>query len=247
MISSLRSLSTPAWAAALILGILSPLPTHAQNLTPSSSPSAITSSKAPPKILFVGNSITKHGPKPDIDWHSDWGMAASAEENDYVHRVVAGVAKAYGKMPEFMIRNVADVERQYDKAEVVNRMKNARDFGADIIILAIGENVPALATDKEKKKFQSVIELMLNGLKGDRNPKFIVRSSFWPNAAKDAALEAICKTVGGTFVNISELGKNEANYARAERSYKNAGVGNHPGDRGMVEIADAILKAMPTP
>ena len=34
------------------------------------------------KVLFLGNSITKHGPKADIDWSGNWGMAATAEAND---------------------------------------------------------------------------------------------------------------------------------------------------------------------
>ena len=37
------------------------------------------------RVLFVGNSITKYRPKPDIGWNNDCGMAASAPENDYVH------------------------------------------------------------------------------------------------------------------------------------------------------------------
>lgn len=45
------------------------------------------------RILFVGNSITKHGPAPEIGWHGNWGMAASREENDYVHVAVDMLSK----------------------------------------------------------------------------------------------------------------------------------------------------------
>ena len=38
------------------------------------------------KILFVGNSITRHGILQELNWNCEAGMAASAEENDYVHQ-----------------------------------------------------------------------------------------------------------------------------------------------------------------
>ena len=30
------------------------------------------------RAVFIGNSITLHSPAPQIGWHYNWGMAASA-------------------------------------------------------------------------------------------------------------------------------------------------------------------------
>jgi hypothetical protein len=51
--------------------------------------------------------------------------------------------------------------------------------------------------------------------------------------------------VGGVYVNIGSLSKDESNFARSERQYKHAGVANHPGDKGMAAIAAALVKAVP--
>ncbi len=41
------------------------------------------------RIFFWGASTTKHAPSSSIGWYGNWGMAASAEENDYVHKLVS--------------------------------------------------------------------------------------------------------------------------------------------------------------
>jgi hypothetical protein len=199
---------------------------------------------SPQKILFLGNSITKHGPKADIDWTGNWGMAASEEGKDYVHLVVAAITKSSGQAPEVLVKNIADFERAFAGYDFAAKQREAIDFQADLIILAIGENVPALKSDAEKKDFEAAVTRLLTSLKGERAPFLLVRSGFWANAEKDAALRAACMTVGGTFVDIGPLGNDKANYARSERDFKNAGVANHPGDNGMAAIAAAIVGAI---
>lgn len=49
------------------------------------------------RVLFVGNSITRHGVKEEIGWMRDCGMAASCLEKDYVHLVVKGLEKNTGR------------------------------------------------------------------------------------------------------------------------------------------------------
>ena len=53
------------------------------------------------KVLFVGNSITRHMPLPSIGWTGDWGMAASCEEKDYVHQTVRLLEEKLGEPVNF--------------------------------------------------------------------------------------------------------------------------------------------------
>ena len=44
--------------------------------------------------------------------------------------------------------------------------------------------------------------------------------------------------------DISHLAKDRSNYSRSERTFKNSGVANHPGDKGMQAIATALVETM---
>lgn len=206
---------------------------------------ATVHASAQTKVLFLGNSITKHGPKADIDWSGNWGMAATAEAKDYVHLVTKALTEKAGTAPQVMVKNIADFERAYSGYDIAAKLKEAIDFKADLIILAIGENVPGLKTAEDKTKLQASVTTLLRAMKGEKKPTILVRSCFWANAAKDEALQQACTAVGGIYVNIGSLSKDEANYARSERPYKHAGVANHPGDKGMAAIAAALVKAVP--
>jgi lysophospholipase L1-like esterase len=197
------------------------------------------------RVLFLGNSITRHGKAPNIGWNDDWGMAASALEKDYVHRVTAGIAGLAGKKPEVRVANIADFERNLATYDVALKLKAEFEFKPTLVIVAIGENVPALATDEAKAQFKASFGKLLDAAKtAGGKPTLIVRSCFWGDKAKDEILQQSCAAAGGTFVDISALGRDESNYARAERKFEHAGVAAHPGDKGMAAIAEAILKAL---
>lgn len=196
------------------------------------------------KVLFLGNSITKHGPKADIDWSGNWGMAATAEAKDYVHLVTKALTDKAGAAPEVLVKNIADFERAYADYDIATKLKEVVDFQADLIILAIGENVPGLKTPEDKTKLQSAVVKLLTAVKAGHQATVLVRSSFWASAAKDETLQQACAAVGGIYVNITSLSRDESLYARSERPFKHAGVANHPGDKGMAAIADALVKAL---
>ncbi|MCE5197356.1 MAG: SGNH/GDSL hydrolase family protein [Armatimonadota bacterium] len=198
------------------------------------------------KILILGNSITKHPGLENSGWPGkDWGMAASTPDKDYVHLLIKRFTEAAGgKAPEMMVRNIADFEREYDTYNISEALKACAEFKADIIILAINENVPDLTSDESQRLYHDALTRLLALLQSDNSPSLFVRSSFWPNEAKDAILRQVCAEVGGKYIDISNLSKDESNYARSERSFEHSGVADHPGDKGMASIADAIWNAI---
>ena len=206
-------------------------------------PSVISSLK-PGKILFLGNSITLHGPAPKIGWEGNWGMAASAKEKDYVHLLTARIAKSAGATPKTMVKNIADFERTLAAYDIPKALKAELEFEADVVVLAIGENAAPLATDEAKRQFQKALVGLITELRRHGKPTVFVCGCFMTNHAKDAAIQNACKETGVTYVDNSKLGGVEANLARSERKFEHAGVAGHPGDRGMQARADAIWEAM---
>ena len=196
------------------------------------------------KILFLGNSITLHGPKADIGWTGNWGMAASAEDKDYVHLVASAIARHAGSTPQIMVRNIADFERSYATHDVDGQMKDLFAFDPDLVVLAIGENVPALGSEDAKAKFKAGVLKILKCALTKRHPLVVVRSCFWADAAKDEMLRQACEEADAIFVNAGPLGSEAANAARSERTIAHGGVAGHPGDKGMKALADAIVQAV---
>lgn len=197
------------------------------------------------KILVLGNSITFH--PPSQGWTGNWGMAASAKEKDFAHRLLAHIEKAAHGKPELRAYNIADFERQHASWDFTAALKDtasgepiADDYAPDLIILAIGENVPALETPEARDGYEKAFASLLKRLDHSGHPTFIVRSCFWGNPAKDDIMRKVCGEAGGHFVDLKGLDADPLNYARAERDFEHPGVAGHPGDRGMAAIADAI-------
>lgn len=212
---------------------------------PAQSPAPSPAAGPVRKLVVLGNSITKHGPNEKIGWSGNWGMAASAEEKDFSHLLARGIGARSGTAPELLVRNIAAFEREFTKFNAAQELAEVTAFKADLIVLAIGENVPKLATEELKTQFQASLAKLFTVLKSGHNPTIIVRSSFWADPVKDQILKSTAEKAGAIFVDISTLGKDEANYARSERDFKHEGVARHPGDKGMAAIADAILAKVP--
>ena len=204
------------------------------------------------RVLFLGNSITLHGPAPHIGWTGNWGMAATSEAKDYVHVLIDRITEAAGGSPQVKVKNIADFERRLTDYNIQEELKPELAFNADLIIVALGENASAPTTDEAENQFASAFENLFAELKKHGKRTLLVRSQFWQGATKDRLMKQACEKAGAVFIDISLLGSEATNFARAERTIEHAGVAGHPGDKGMLELANALWNAIqklstPTP
>ena len=202
------------------------------------------------KVLFVGNSITRHGVKEDIGWFHDHGMAASSIDRDYVHRTVAMLEEKYGPV-SFCIAQLATWERDFWHCdEVMNEFyTDARDFAADLIVIRLGENI----RDDDYRRFnvKEYYDAMIKFLAA-KNPraKVIVTDNFWKRKCLEETGRSIndeffdvARENGYIFCTIKDLSDDERTMAIG--LFEHRGVSIHPGDYGMEMIAKRIFDAVP--
>lgn len=191
------------------------------------------------RIMFMGNSITLHGILPEIGWHWNWGMAASAEENDYVHRLMTSISQLEYD-PVFCICQVSKWECNYKEGEAIYQLwENARKFNADIIVMRFVENAPV--NDGEEVIFKEQMLKFLRYFDPEVKAKIILTTGFFHHPAENAIAEAAEET-GWPLVELSDLG--EKDEMKAIGLFEHSGVAVHPGDLGMKMIADRIFAVL---
>lgn len=191
------------------------------------------------RIVFIGNSITLHGKKPDIGWNFEHGMAASAPENDYVHLLMSKI-NAVAEDSAFCICQVADWERSFSNgSSTFGLFEGAAAFNADILIVRFSENCPA--DNFDSAVFKREVKKLLDYLSTKENKKIIITTSFWHHPADPAFIE-LAEELGTPLVQLGDLG--ERDDMKAIGLFEHAGVANHPGDLGMKNIAERIFEAV---
>lgn len=194
-------------------------------------------------VLILGNSISRHGPAPSIGWNGDWGMAASAEDRDYVHRCLAGIQGLQGIEPTSSVNGIADFERGFYRIDSGIFLAPFDSVEADLIIVQAGDNVSrdtALAEDLQGHYFGLLAEL------GRRHPgvPILATTRFWSDPVIDSMIITSVRLANAKLIDLRPLSLDTLNQARTERSFTNSGVAIHPGDLGMQHIAERILAVL---
>ena len=190
------------------------------------------------RILFVGNSITRHGPKADIGWEHDWGMAASAPEKDYVHQTVALLEQQIGAV-DYAFVNFSRWEVNYWDDTVLQDCEAYLKFKPDVVVIRIGENVwSRTVRDKLQEielypHFDSMVKAFTQS-----GAKIVLTDLFWAHEPIDEPIHRVAAENGYPLVHLGDLGELDEN--KAVGLFEHKGVAAHPGDLGMYRIAQRI-------
>ena len=193
------------------------------------------------KVLVYGNSIALHGAHPEIGWTGDWGMAASARENDFAHLTIAALEERRGESADYRIRNLALLERNFttnlaEFAELADDIAWAPDY----VVIAIGENVPTPSDSESVAAYTEFLRSLARPLaESVGRPVVVMRSPFWRNETKAMCTAQVARNVGAIYVDAGALGDNDEN--KAFGLFSHSGIANHPGDLGMRRLANLIL------
>ena len=200
--------------------------------------------KRPLKVVCLGNSITHHAYLPDVEWYSDWGMAASKPENDYCH-VLERELQTFNKHTSVHPQNIYPFER--NPYCDIDSLIGKTCAEADIIVLRICENVNDI--DAFKKNFPRLVEYCL-GI----TPHVIVSGAFWPHEKKERILVSAAERHALEFVPLSWITYQSDVYPKkGDILYDIDGkqypitkefIITHPNDKGMRAIATALLRAI---
>lgn len=192
------------------------------------------------KVLFLGNSITRHAPAPHIGWDYDWGMSASAEERDYVHVAAKLLEERLGGI-DFCTACCADWERNHSELGRLDTWRAAREFEADIVVCRLGENVITTAANTEWCNFAKHLDAFIKYFCSNPNVKVIVTDLFWPKIILDTPIRQVALDNNYELVGLNDLGTKDENMAVDGRFWHH-GVSIHPNDLGMQRIAEQIVE-----
>lgn len=193
-------------------------------------------------VMFLGNSLTITGvPEEENDKEHDRGLASTQIDNDYVHVLLQMISKKKAVNIKYTTMNIADFERNlsrvsFDRSQLANVLVKEPDY----VIFQIGENVSRKDVSENGANFERRYSEMIAGFNSSIK---IVCLPFWPEKDKNIHITNVAVTNGAYLVDLSHLGSgiDPQNFALSSKKYRQLGVGEHPGDYGMKNIAENLF------
>jgi len=204
------------------------------------------------RIMFCGNSITRHGKAANLGWTHVSGMAASSEANDFAHLFAAMVSAT---RPKDTVEICYSSSNAYSNEMFKEKFhKKLSDMKPELVIYQGGE--AATANDPKKmviwqEQYDGLLNAFVIYIKP--LPKIIAVSTWdpWighgPNGYKSNSggekiskvQKACCYKLGVPFVSVGHYAANGKCFGTGE----SGGVRWHPNDAGMRGYALELFKA----
>lgn len=195
---------------------------------------ALPSRAQAPRLLVLGNSLVFS--VPSASWSGTWGVAASAPEKDFAHLLASRLGA------ELTTDTIYPFEQQYAAPDAWRARIGAHaTSGARWVVLKLGDNVDT----SNLPAFEAALGEMIDTLRGDATV-ICVGTWYRRPVDVDASIARTCTAHGARFVSIADLYYDFSNHALSERFYESSGVGSHPGDKGMAEIASRVHREIVT-
>lgn len=199
--------------------------------------------------LALGNSITWHPILANV-WYSEWGMAATYEQNDYVHQIATYISNINSNFELKQAKNIAQWETSSNRSSLLSTLlDNILTSNLEFVSIQLGENVTDTTTLEED--FEDLIGYIQN-----RCPlaRILVIGQFWSSTIKDNAKKIACKNTNVDFVDLSAYSNLPGMQSTLDTIYhkedgteytiNNQAVARHPSDLGMKMIAEQVLKKL---
>ena len=189
--------------------------------------------------LFLGNSLTYHAVIDEEPAEGKRGLTATSIEKDYVHVLLKTISEEHNVNIKYSILNIAQFERTFTKHSFkMSKLSLAENKQPDYLFVQIGENVvkdDIIDAQKYEDEYIKLLALFPNS-------KRIITIPFWPDKNKEYATTNIAIKSQSYLVDISHLGNgtDPLNFSSSYKDYKMPGVGSHPGDYGMANIANCL-------
>lgn len=199
--------------------------------------------------VALGNSVTCN----EISelWWSNWGMAATTEENDYVHIVSRWLEGQSAKPVTTTVLDIKKWEVAPDRNAALDDYDKYFNEHTDLVTLQTGENITegkeTLGTD-----YPALVKRIRE--KAPNAQILMLGEVLWPKDDIEAAKHAACDQNGITFIDVSDfLAAYEEDTFRSSlgtqvygadgnlHAIDNEVVAAHPDDEGMANIAQHFI------
>lgn len=192
--------------------------------------------------LFLGNSLTYTGVPEEEPDKEKRGLTSTCKGKDYVHVLLKMISEQKNVNIKYSLLNIAQFERTFTQHSFeMNKLSLAENKQPDFLFVQIGENVAKddiVDSGRFEEEYVKLLSLFPNS-------KRIITIPFWPEKEKQYAITNVAIKSSSYLVDISHLGAgtDKNNFASSYKEYAKPGVGAHPGDYGMANIARCLYAA----